>query len=56
MITLLDWITGPLAYPFMQRALVVSLVVAAVCAVLSCYLVLKGWAFAAARRFESVPA
>lgn len=40
---LLDWITGPLAYPFMQRALVVSVMVAAVCAVLSCYLVLKGW-------------
>ena len=27
----------------MQRALVVSVLVAAVCAVLSCYLVLKGW-------------
>jgi manganese/iron transport system permease protein len=43
MTTLLDWVTGPLAYPFMQRALGVSLLVAAVCAVLSCYLVLKGW-------------
>ncbi|CAL8979056.1 MULTISPECIES: metal ABC transporter permease [Rhodoplanes] len=43
MTTMLDWITGPLAYPFMQRALAVSVVVAAVCAVLSCYLVLKGW-------------
>jgi manganese/iron transport system permease protein len=40
---LTDWITGPLAYPFMQRALIVSVLVAAVCAVLSCYLVLKGW-------------
>ena len=39
----LDWITVPLSYPFMQRALVVSLLVGAVCAVLSCYLVLKGW-------------
>lgn len=39
----LDWIAGPLSHPFMQRALVVSLLVAAVCAVLSCYLVLKGW-------------
>jgi manganese/iron transport system permease protein len=39
----IDWITVPLAYPFMQRALVVSVIVAAVCAVLSCYLVLKGW-------------
>lgn len=43
MILLVEWITGPLAFPFMQRALVVSLLVAAVCAVLSCYLVLKGW-------------
>ena len=33
----------PLSYPFMQRALIVSVLVAAVCAVLSCYLVLKGW-------------
>ena len=40
---LYDWLILPLSYPFMQRALVVSLLVAAVCAVLSCYLVLKGW-------------
>jgi manganese/iron transport system permease protein len=33
----------PFAHAFMQRALLVSLLVAAVCAVLSCYLVLKGW-------------
>jgi manganese/iron transport system permease protein len=39
----LEWITVPLSYPFMQRALVVSVIVGAVCAVLSCYLVLKGW-------------
>jgi manganese/iron transport system permease protein len=43
MMTLIDWIAGPLSYPFMQRALAVSLLVGAVCAVLSCYLVLKGW-------------
>ena len=43
MTTLLGFITEPLAFPFMQRALAVSLLVAAVCAVLSCYLVLKGW-------------
>jgi manganese/iron transport system permease protein len=43
MMTVLDWIVVPLSYPFMQRALAVSLLVAAVCAVLSCYLVLKGW-------------
>lgn len=39
----LEWITVPLSYPFMQRALIVALLVGAVCAVLSCYLVLKGW-------------
>jgi manganese/iron transport system permease protein len=43
MIGALDWITVPLSYPFMQWALIVSVLVGAVCAVLSCYLVLKGW-------------
>ncbi|MBM3545193.1 MAG: metal ABC transporter permease [Alphaproteobacteria bacterium] len=43
MTMLMDWFVVPLSYPFMQRALIVSLLVAAVCAVLSCYLVLKGW-------------
>ena len=43
MMMVVDWIAEPLAYGFMQRALLVSLLVAAVCAVLSCYLVLKGW-------------
>jgi manganese/iron transport system permease protein len=43
MMSLIDWIAVPMSYPFMQRALVVSVLVAAVCAVLSCYLVLKGW-------------
>jgi manganese/iron transport system permease protein len=43
MIAAFDWITVPLSYPFMQRALVVSVMIGAVCAVLSCYMVLKGW-------------
>ncbi len=43
MISALEWITVPLSYTFMQRALIVSVLVGAVCAVLSCYLVLKGW-------------
>jgi len=43
MMAAIDWIVTPLSYPFMQRALIVSVIVAAVCAVLSCYLVLKGW-------------
>lgn len=37
------WFTEPLAYPFMQQALIVAPIVAIVCATLSCYLVLKGW-------------
>jgi manganese/iron transport system permease protein len=37
------WITVPLSYPFMQRAMIVAVLVGAVCAVLSCYLVLRGW-------------
>jgi manganese/iron transport system permease protein len=43
MMAMLTWLTVPLSYPFMQRALIVSIMVGAVCAVLSCYLVLRGW-------------
>ena len=43
MSAIIDWFVVPLSYPFMQRALVVAVLVGAVCAVLSCYLVLKGW-------------
>ena len=39
----LHWITEPLAHEFMQRGLVVAVLVGTVCALLSCYLVLKGW-------------
>lgn len=41
--TLLNWFSEPLAFEFMQRALIIGVIVAAVCATLSCYLVLKGW-------------
>jgi manganese/iron transport system permease protein len=40
---LVELVTVPLSYPFMQRALIVAVLVGAVCAVLSCFLVLKGW-------------
>jgi len=40
---LIELVTVPLSYGFMQRALIVAVLVGAVCAVLSCYLVLKGW-------------
>jgi manganese/iron transport system permease protein len=33
----------PMQYPFMRDALMVGALVAAMCAVLSCYLILKGW-------------
>lgn len=40
---LLQWFSEPFAYPFMQRAIIAAIVTGVVCAVLSCYLVLKGW-------------
>ncbi len=40
---LIDLVAVPLSYGFMQRALVVAVLVGAVCALLSCFLVLKGW-------------
>jgi manganese/iron transport system permease protein len=43
MAQIFDLVTVPLQYEFMQRALVVAVLVGTVCAVLSCYLVLKGW-------------
>ncbi len=38
-----DIILVPLQYPFMVKAILVSSVVGAVCALLSCFLILKGW-------------
>lgn len=43
MTALVDLIAVPLSYGFMQRAMIVAVLVGAVCAVLSCYLILKGW-------------
>ena len=43
MSSIVDFFVLPLSYDFMQRALIVAVLVGAVCAVLSCYLVLKGW-------------
>ncbi|NIH16321.1 metal ABC transporter permease [Serratia symbiotica] len=33
----------PFAYPFIQRAIIAAIATGVICAVLSCYLVLKGW-------------
>ncbi len=43
MTAVLDWFLLPMQYPFMQRALIIALITGACCAVLSCFLVLKGW-------------
>ena len=43
MVELLDQALLPLAFPFMRQALAISLLVAVPAALLSCYLVLKGW-------------
>ena len=40
---LFDWFSTPLQYAFMIKALWVSAFVGVVCAVLSCYITLKGW-------------
>ncbi|MGC7559446.1 metal ABC transporter permease [Pasteurella sp. PK-2025] len=38
-----NWLVEPFSYPFMRNALLTAIIVAMICAVLSCYLVLKGW-------------
>lgn len=37
------YITEPLSHAFMQRALLAALLIGVVCAIFSCFLVLKGW-------------
>jgi len=39
------FITGPMAYGFMQRGLVAALIVGVLCAVMGTFVVLKGLAF-----------
>jgi len=41
---MIDWLLDPLSYDFFSRALAVTTVSAVVCALLSCWLVLIGWA------------
>jgi manganese/iron transport system permease protein len=43
-VSVLDaWLVAPLSHEFMQRGLLVAVIVGVVCAVLSCFLILKGW-------------
>lgn len=39
----MTWLTAPYAHPFMVQALAVGLLVATLCGLLSCFVVLKGW-------------
>ena len=39
----ITFLTEPLAHEFMQRALLMSVLIAVVCSIFSCFLVLKGW-------------
>ncbi len=39
----IDFIMEPLSHGFMQRAMIVSCLIGLVCALFSCFLVLKGW-------------
>jgi len=41
--SVVTFMTEPFAYEFMQRALLMSLLIATVCSIFSCFLVLKGW-------------
>ena len=41
--SILNWLIEPLQYPFLVQAIWVSAFVGLVCAVLSCYITLKGW-------------
>jgi ABC-type Mn2+/Zn2+ transport system permease subunit len=42
---MLDWLLMPLTYSFMQRGLLAALLVGVLCAVIGCYVVLRGMAF-----------
>jgi ABC-type Mn2+/Zn2+ transport system permease subunit len=41
----MSWLTDPFTFGFMQRALVASLIVGVLCAVVGCYIVLRSMAF-----------
>ncbi len=42
---MIAWLTEPFSFAFMQRALVASIIVGVVCAVIGCYIVLRSMAF-----------
>lgn len=41
----MNWLTDPLQYPFMQRALLEMAIIGALCGLIGCFVVLRGLAF-----------
>lgn len=42
---MVSWLLEPLAFEFMQRGLLISMIVGVICALVGCYIVLRGMAF-----------
>ncbi len=42
---MVDWLLAPLSFEFMQRGLLIAVIVGVVCALVGCYIVLRGMAF-----------
>lgn len=42
---MIEWISAPLQYPFMVRGMIAAMLVGIVCAVLGCFIILRGMAF-----------
>ena len=42
---MIAWLTAPLLYGFMQRGILVAVLVGVACAVVGCYVVLRSMAF-----------
>ena len=42
---MIQWLSAPLAYAFMQRGFVAAVLVGLLCSIVGCYVVLRGMAF-----------
>jgi manganese/iron transport system permease protein len=44
-VAMVNWLLDPLAFEFMQRGLLIAVIVGVICALVGCYIVLRGMAF-----------
>jgi manganese/iron transport system permease protein len=44
-VDMVNWLLDPLAFEFMQRGLLIAVIVGVICALVGCYIVLRGMAF-----------